>query len=159
MVARALSLDRFIPYRLSVASNAVSGCIADSYRKRFGLRVPEWRIVAILAEFGPLTQLRLCETGRLDKIAVHRAAAVLIGRGLVAAKRNPKDGRSHFLVLTGEGRLLHADIAPEALAMERRLLAGFSRQEVSTLEMLLRRIEAAASEPNADSEGPFRSQG
>jgi DNA-binding MarR family transcriptional regulator len=141
-----LTLDRFLPYRLSVASNAVSARIAQSYRKRFGLKVPEWRLVAILAEHERMTPQEIGRAGELDKITVSRAAAALIDRGLVAQQRNPGDGRSHFLSLTRAGRALYDEIAPLALAMEAELLASFSAEERKTLESLLRRIEAAATD-------------
>lgn len=139
-----LTLDRFLPYRLSVASNAVSTRISESYRKRFGLKIPEWRVIAILAEEDSMTPQDVGRAGELDKIMVSRAAASLIERGLVAARRNPVDGRSHFLSLTADGRALYEEIAPAALEMEAELLAGFDEQERVALESLLRRIEAAA---------------
>lgn len=139
-----LTLDRFLPYRLSVASNAVSTRISFSYRKRFGLKIPEWRLIAILAEHDSMTPQEIGQAGELDKITVSRAAAALIERGLVAQRRNPGDGRSHFLSLTSDGRALHATIAPAALTLEAELLAGFSADEREALEALLRRIERAA---------------
>ena len=139
-----LKLDQFIPYRLSVASNAVSTRIAQSYRKRFGLKIAEWRLIAILAESERLTPHALCEATRMDKISVSRAAAALIERGLVEASDNPGDGRSHILSLTEDGCSLYAEIAPTALAMETELLALFTHDERVLLDALLRRIEAAA---------------
>jgi DNA-binding MarR family transcriptional regulator len=139
-----LKLDQFIPYRLSVASNAVSTRIAQSYRKRFGLKIAEWRLIAILAESERLTPHALCEATRMDKISVSRAAAALIERGLVEASDNPGDGRSHILSLTEDGCSLYAEIAPTALAMETELLARFTHDERVLLDALLRRIEAAA---------------
>ena len=140
----SLILDRFIPYRLSVASNAVSARISASYRKRFGLKVPEWRLIAILAEGGEMTPQALGQAARIDKISVSRAAAALIERGLIVARNNPEDGRSHLLALTEDGLSLYAEIAPVALAMEAVLLNGFSDAERSLLDGLLRRIEGAA---------------
>jgi DNA-binding MarR family transcriptional regulator len=140
-----LSLDRFLPYRLSVASNAVSGRISEAYRKRFGLKIPEWRLIAILAERESITPLDIGAAGELDKITVSRAAAALIARGLVHQSKNPGDGRSHFLSLTSDGLALYSEIAPTALALEADLLASFSPSERQVLDALLRRIEDAAS--------------
>ena len=50
------SLSTFLPYQLSLASNAVSGRIAIEYRQRFGLSIPEWRVMAVLGDVGALTQ-------------------------------------------------------------------------------------------------------
>jgi DNA-binding MarR family transcriptional regulator len=139
-----LRLDTFIPYRLSVASNAVSSRIAESYRKRFGLKIAEWRLIAILAEGDRMTPQALGEATRMDKISVSRAAAALVERGLVSAEDHPGDGRSHFLSLTADGRALYSEIAPVALAMEAELLGEFSIEERSALGSLLRKIEAGA---------------
>lgn len=142
-----LRLHSFIPYRLSVAANAVSRRISESYRRRFGLKIAEWRVIAILAEHEKITPQVIGNMGELDKITVSRAASALIVRGLVAQKRNPGDGRSHFLELTGEGRALYEEIAPAALRLEQELLASFSKEEREQLETLLRRLEMAANSP------------
>ena len=143
-MARKLILDRFLPYRLSVASNAVSTRISNAYRKRFGLRISEWRLITILAEADRTTPASLGEMTRMDKIAVSRAASALLDRGLVMADDNPADGRSHLLSLTPEGRALYAEIAPIALATEAELFANFSAEERTLLDTLLRRVEAVA---------------
>jgi DNA-binding MarR family transcriptional regulator len=150
MTRARLVLDDFLPYRLSVASNAVSNRIAQSYRRRFGLKIAEWRLIAILAEQKQATPQTLGGLTRMDKIAVSRAAAALADRGLIVASRNPMDGRSHLLSLTADGAALYREIAPLALSLEQDLLQGFSDEERSALERILRRLEAAAdAAPNA----------
>lgn len=144
MSARKLILDRFLPYRLSVASNAVSTRISNAYRRRFGLKIAEWRLVTILAEADRITPAVLGEKTRMDKIAVSRAASALIERGLVVTFANPSDGRSHLLSLTPDGRALYAEIAPMALAAEAALFRDFSDEERQMLDSLLRRVEAVA---------------
>ena len=141
----SLRLDQFIPYRLSVAANAVSTRISQSYRKRFKLKVPEWRLIAILAEQTRMTPQEIGRSGELDKITVSRAATTLIRRGLVMQDRNPEDGRSHYLLLTPQGRDLYEQVAPAAKALEAELLAGWSDDDRQNLATLLRRIEAAAN--------------
>lgn len=141
----SLRLDQFVPYRLSVAANAVSTRISQSYRKRFKLKVPEWRLIAILAEQTQMTPQDIGKAGELDKITVSRAAAALVRRGLVIQDRNPEDGRSHFLGLTAEGRDLYERVAPAAKALEAELLSGWSLEERQKLVTLLVRIEEAAN--------------
>lgn len=144
MTTPTLILDEFLPYRLSVASNAVSDRIAQSYRRRFGLKIAEWRLIAILAEQDQSTPQALGERTRMDKITVSRAGAALVERGLVASTRNPRDGRSQLLSLTPEGAALYREIAPAALAFEHELLSDFTPEEKAGLHRLLRRLEAAA---------------
>lgn len=141
----SLRLDQFLPYRLSVAANAVSTRISQSYRARFKLKVPEWRLIAILAEHARMTPQDIGKAGELDKITVSRAAAAMIKRGLVTQDRNPEDGRSHYLRLTPEGRALYEQVAPAARALEAELLAGWSEADRQNLATLLRRIEESAN--------------
>lgn len=139
-----LKLDRFLPYRLSVASNAVSGSISRAYRARFGLRITEWRLVAVLAEGGAMTAQALTGATRMDKVSVSRAAKALQERGLIGAAPHGEDRRSRYLSLTDAGRALYADVAPEALAMEAKLLESFTGEERTQFDALLRKIERAA---------------
>ena len=48
--SRRLALDAFVPYRLSVLTNQVSSAIARHYADRFGLTIPEWRVMAVLGD-------------------------------------------------------------------------------------------------------------
>lgn len=144
MTATRLQLDAFLPYRLSITSNLVSNAIATAYESLFGLRIPEWRLIAVIAEAGALSQGAICGRTRMDKVTVSRAAIALADRGLVARSPNPDDARSHLLALTAAGSHLHAEIAPKALEFEGRLFGGFSNQELATLRDMLARIDQAA---------------
>ena len=130
-------LAGFLPYQLSVASNAVSSLISERYRKRFGLKIPEWRVMAVLGDSGRLTQRALTAATVMDKVAVNRAVKILEERGLVGRVPNPGDGRSHLLELTGEGRAIHAEVMPLARATERESLDGFKPDEEALLRRLL----------------------
>ncbi|MBB5709519.1 MarR family winged helix-turn-helix transcriptional regulator [Sphingomonas xinjiangensis] len=139
-----LKLDDFLPYRLSLASNAVSDAVATAYRKLFGLRIPEWRLVTVLAEGGAMSQQALCGRTRMDKVTVSRAAIALAERGLIARAANPDDQRSHLLTLTLDGIALYEQVAPKALELERRMFDVFSPAEREQLLAMLKRVEAAA---------------
>jgi DNA-binding MarR family transcriptional regulator len=141
-----LKLDAYLPYRLSVASNAVSGLIARAYQDRFGLSVPQWRLICVLAEDGGLTQGQIVARTVMDKVTVSRAAQGLLNRHLVSRSDHHADGRSHVLALTVQGEGLYAEIAPLALAYEAALIAGLSPNEVELLKRLLARLQAAAGQ-------------
>jgi DNA-binding MarR family transcriptional regulator len=140
----ALRLQDYLPYRLSVAANAVSRLIARAYERRFGLKIPQWRVLAVLADEGPQTQQSLCGRTVMDKVSVMRAARGLARRGLVRRLPNRTDRRSHRLALTASGQRIYRDIVPLALAHEARLLRGLQRREVAQLDRLLRRLEQTA---------------
>jgi DNA-binding MarR family transcriptional regulator len=143
-------LAEFLPYRLSVTSNAVSQRIALEYRNRWGLSVPEWRVMAVLGDSGPHTQRELTSMTIMDKVAVNRACKVLEDRGLAVRRPNAQDGRSHLLELTAEGQSMHGQIMPLALEMERRLFASFSDAEIEAFRSLLGRVRAVVDDLDAD---------
>ena len=133
-------LADFLPYQLSVTSNAVSSLIAERYRSRFGLKIAEWRVMAILGDAGSATQRELTEATLMDKVAVNRACKVLEERGLVMRQPNADDGRSHLLELTDEGRAIHGEVMPLARAMEAEIFATLDAAEIDQVQDLLRRI-------------------
>ena len=139
-------LADFLPYQLSVASNAVSTRIAQQYRKRFGLKTTEWRIMAVLGDSGAHTQRELCQLTLLDKVPVNRACKALEDRGLAARRPNERDGRSHLLALTGEGHAVHARIMPLAEAIEAELFAVLEKKERVALSEMLSRVRDGAGE-------------
>jgi DNA-binding MarR family transcriptional regulator len=141
-----LKLDGYLPYRLSVASNAVSGLIARAYQDRFGLTVPQWRLICVLAEDGGLTQGQIVARTVMDKVTVSRAAQGLLKRHLVGRSDHHADGRSHVLALSEQGLSLYAEIAPLALAYEAALISGLSPGEVELLKRLLTRLQGAAGQ-------------
>jgi DNA-binding MarR family transcriptional regulator len=143
-------LSEFLPYQLSITSNAVSGRIALEYRQRFGLSVPEWRIMAVLGDAGPLTQRDLTRLTLMDKVAVNRACKVLEERGLAYRRPNEQDGRSHHLDLTETGVRMRDDIMPLALEMERRLFSNFAPEEVAQFRHLLERVRGEVKDLDAD---------
>jgi DNA-binding MarR family transcriptional regulator len=140
-----LRLDSYLPYRLSVASNAVSSLIARAYQDRFGLTIPQWRLITVLAEEGGTTQGQIVTRTFMDKVTVSRAAQGLASRRLIDRSDHHADGRSHVLALTAEGRRLYAEIAPLALAYEAALIAGLTPDEASMMRRLLLRLQSAAT--------------
>jgi DNA-binding MarR family transcriptional regulator len=141
---RKLRLHEYLPYRLSVATNAVSRLIAGAYESKFALRIPQWRLIAVLADEGPLTQQALCGRTIMDKVTVMRAAQSLLRRRLIKRVPNALDRRSHRLVMTAAGHRLYEQIVPLALEYQARLLTGIDRADIVRLEQMLKRLEKSA---------------
>jgi DNA-binding MarR family transcriptional regulator len=140
----ALKLDAFLPFRLSFTSNLVSDRIARAYQALFGLTIPEWRLVAVIAEENGITQQAIGGKTRMDKVTVSRAAIALVERGLVERAPNAGDRRSHLLRLTGSGQALYEQVAPKALDLERRMFGGFDAERIAAFVAMLRDIDAVA---------------
>ena len=143
MADALLRLDDFIPFRLSITSNLVSETIAGTYQALFGLTIPEWRLIAVIAEEEGATQQRIGQRTRMDKVTVSRAAIALAGRGLIERRPNAEDKRSQRLHLSAAGRALYAQVAPKALELEQRILARFSKAEIETFTAMLARMDEA----------------
>ncbi|OYX46254.1 MAG: hypothetical protein B7Y87_02920 [Sphingomonadales bacterium 32-64-22] len=86
----------------------------------------------------------------MDKVAVNRACKELEERGLAWRQPNTKDGRSHLLELTEEGRRMYGKIMPLALEMERRLLANFTVEEIAGFKALLVRLKKEVRDLHAE---------
>ncbi len=144
MAASKLNLSSFTPYRLSVTTNVVSDLIAREYQSRFGLKIPEWRVMAVLGEGKARTQRDLVDATHMDKVTVNRATKALVDRLLVVRTPSASDGRSHHLELSDTGRDLYDEIVPTALTMEARVLSVLNDAERETLLGLLEKIQASA---------------
>jgi DNA-binding MarR family transcriptional regulator len=146
MAKPKLILSEFLPYQLSITSNAISDLIARSYRARFGLSVPEWRLMAVLGERDSGTQRILCAATAMDKVTVNRASKTLFDRGLVARLTNETDGRSHHLTLTDIGRELYEQIVPMALSVEAEIENILGEGDAVILAEILSRLRNRVEE-------------
>jgi len=139
-----LILEDFLPYRLSILSNTVSGAIASAYDRRFGLSIPEWRVIAVLGRFPGLSAVEVANRTMMDKVAVSRAVSKLIKSGRIDREFADADRRRSILNLSEEGRRVHDEIAPLALKFEADLLHGFTDDEIRLLNALMERLMARA---------------
>lgn len=137
-----LILEDFLPYRLSVLSHTISTTIANVYEKRFGVSIPEWRVIAILGRFPGLSAVEVADRTMLDKVAVSRAVTKLIRNGRIDRQFADSDRRRSILNLSDEGRQVHDEIAPLALAFEHDLLQGISAEDYDTFNIVIERLLA-----------------
>lgn len=137
-----LSLDTYLPYRLSVASNKVSALIAKAYEVRFGLSVPQWRVLVILSEGVALSQKDLVARSVMDKVTISRAVAALVTRGLLVRANRAHDRRVDNLSLSEAGQAIVAEVMPVALDFEAKLIAAIGPREAKVLDEMLRKLES-----------------
>jgi DNA-binding MarR family transcriptional regulator len=139
-----IDLDRFLPYRLSVLTNLVSGTIADAYRRRFGLSIPEWRVLAVLARHPGLSAADVAERTRMDAVAVSRAVARLLAAGRLQRSRSRDDRRRSVLSVSAAGRAVYREVAPLALDYEARLLEALDPAAREALDAAIAALTARA---------------
>lgn len=139
-----LKLESFLPYLLSVASNTISGAIADLYAERFNLSIPQWRIMAVIGRFDGLSARQVAERTAMDKVAVSRALKRLDDAGYLNRRMSAQDRRRSVLSLTSEGREVYNQVAPMAIEYEQRLLNTLKPHEREQLSEILERLMAQA---------------
>ena len=142
--SQALALESFLPYRLSVLAQVVSQALHDLYAGPFDLAVTEWRVMAALGRFAPLTASEVGQRIVMDKVAVSRAVSGLMKRGLVERATDKADRRRASLRLSARGRAMHARIVPIALGYEARLYEALNADEARVFNTLADRLFARA---------------
>lgn len=147
-----LDLDGFLPFRLAFTSNLVSDVIATTYVDAFGLRVPEWRLITVIAENEGLSQQAICARTRMDKVTVSRIAGALEERGLIERSAHDDDRRLLVLTLSASGQAIYATVTPQALRLEARILSELEPDEASRLTATLAKIDAVAKRTLAEEE-------
>ena len=135
-----LDLDQFLPYRLTVLAARVSKRVAAEYSVRFGISIPEWRVIAHLARCRKVSVREIHDCVNMDKSRVSRAAARLEMAKLIGKKPNPGDRRLVELSLTRKGWRLYEKIVPLALAIERELLEALEEDERRALSAAINKF-------------------
>jgi len=148
-----LSLQEFIPYKLAVAANRLSQSIGSLFEQKYGIQIPEWRILMALHSCGPLAPNEVVEHTSMDKARVSRAQRRLVELELVTPSADPRDGRRLVLFLTRKGADMCEAIIPEARQTEAWFLSVLSEPEREMLDTVLSRLlerSREARQPDED---------
>lgn len=132
-----LVLEDFLPYRLAVLATIVSNGFARLYAERFGVSIPEWRVIAMLGQHGTLTSKEIGEQTHMHKTMVSRAVTDLDRHGMLLRLPNRADKREVFLSLTDNGRRIYAEIVPAARDYAARLTADLSRSDRAAFDRII----------------------
>ena len=135
-----IDLATFLPYQLTNVATRVSNDFAEVYQTKYGLNIPQWRILANLAQYGQSNAKDLCTQANMDKSTVSRAVKVLIDKGLVESELNAQDKRAALLVLSEAGQSLYEQIAPDALNWEKQLLNTLTNEEYEVLVSIFEKL-------------------
>jgi DNA-binding MarR family transcriptional regulator len=141
-----LKLEHFLPYRLNVVSSLVSQALSRVYARRYGIGVPEWRVVVTLGQHGVMTAKAIGAHTHMHKTKVSRAVAFLEKRRLLTRRANRDDMREAFLSLTAAGRAMYEEVAPHALEFARRLTDILSPGDREAFDRALKQLTARSAE-------------
>ena len=138
--AATLSFTRTPTVLLAFAANRFTRAASRDYQARFGLGAMDWRMLVMLTREPGSTVSHAARTIGIDKAAVSRSLQRLEKAGLAVPTAEGSDDRRKSWRLTEAGRALHAEILAHALARLKRLLRGFSPEEVQSLTGYLSRL-------------------
>jgi len=142
---KPLILEDFLPYRISLLSNTISGAIARTYQDKFGMSMAEWRIMCILAEYPGISADAVCQRTRIEKSVVSRAVARLLKRKLLNRSFAKSDKRRSCLHLSATGLGVYDEVMPIAKSYEKKLIKRLTKQERQNLSRLLTKLQEVAA--------------
>lgn len=135
-----LTLERYLPYRLSILSNKVSTLVAKSYQDKFALSITEWRIMAVLGEYTGISADEISAKTQIEKSLISRAISKLLKRKLIERNLSVEDKRRSEISLSETGYAVYSEIVPVSLDYEQSLLAALTEQEQVLLSDLIDRL-------------------
>jgi DNA-binding MarR family transcriptional regulator len=137
-----LDLFRFVPFRLNRLAAEVSAALSSEYQERYGLDIPEWRVLATLGFRDDACSAQyIAHCTRTHKSTISRAVTALLARHLVERVENEDDRREFALRMTRQGRALYQQLIPRLKRREQEILSCLSAQERKDFALLLGKIE------------------
>ncbi|HKO71976.1 MAG TPA: MarR family transcriptional regulator [Bradyrhizobium sp.] len=138
----ALDLFKFVPFRLNRLAAEVSSALSSEYRERYGLDIPEWRVLATLGFRNEACSAQyIAHCTRTHKSTISRAVTALMARQLVERVENAHDRREFQLRMNSKGKALYQQLIPRLLRREQEILSCLSAGERRNFAHLLGKIE------------------
>jgi DNA-binding MarR family transcriptional regulator len=135
-------LFQFVPFRLNRLAAEVSAALSDEYQLRYGLDIPEWRVIATLGFRDDACSAQfISQCTRTHKSTISRAVTALLERELIERVENEDDRRAFELRLSAKGQALYEELIPRLLSKERDILSCLTAQERKDFAAALGKIE------------------
>jgi DNA-binding MarR family transcriptional regulator len=135
-IARALRAAYLALHRQTNA------CFADDR-----VTADQFVMLSALADADGVIQQELVRRVSSDPNTVRAILLLLEGRGLVARRPHPADGRARCVTLTAKGRQVFRKLWVKSEPLRARLLSAFRPDEVTALVGLLRRVADVLAPP------------
>ncbi|WP_326953339.1 MarR family winged helix-turn-helix transcriptional regulator [Amycolatopsis sp. NBC_01286] len=107
-----------------------------------GSSQPIWQILISLKTTPVANQRELADAVGIQGATLTHHLNGMETTGLVTRRRDPDNRRIHVVELTDHGEQLFHQLATAAIAHDKRLRAGFTDDEITTLASLLHRLAA-----------------
>lgn len=144
--SRKFDLRPILSYRFSLLSNRLTLWASRTYGSKFDVTSLEWRTIAPLGRYGPLTASEIVDATVMDKSNVSRAIKRLMDRGFIRRRPDSQDRRRQVVELTDAGQDIYERIAATSQDRQNRLIEVLSDAERAEFLRLLEKLEARAEE-------------
>lgn len=131
------TVDELLNYRLARLLASSGGMTTRLCEGRYGITRREWRLIALLADYGPMSPSALAEQAHLKRARVSRLITDLIDKRLVVKVTLPSDKRRASLDLTQRGRQLHADLFPQSVQFNKMVLSVLTPVQLAAFDEAL----------------------
>ena len=138
-----LPLDQFITFRLLRLTNQLNRQAGKILASHVGLRLPEWRCLAILGAYGSMQVNQVATKLSADKGLISRSLSSLEKSGLVKTKRGTEDKRQIVIALTPRGKKMVDTIMPIMQQRQETLIGALSKKEQSELHRMIDKLHNA----------------
>lgn len=147
-----LKVNEFLTFHLLRLSTLAKASVARMYLDPAGLSVPEWRLLASVANYSPLPFSDITAMTTMDKGQVSRTLRSAQAKGLVETELVPAERRggseggspssaSRVTVrITPTGRALYEQVMPIAQSYQAQLLNQMSVEERRVLLEVLQKV-------------------
>lgn len=132
-------LERYLPYRFTVLAARLSAELAKQYKVKYGISMPEWRVLLNVGYTADLSVRDIEKRVSLEKSKVSRAVTKLEAKGYLTKRVDSSDRRLLQLALTEQGAELLSKLIPiaESFQSELNLVLGDHKE---TLQLALDRL-------------------
>lgn len=121
-----LLFEQFPTYRILSLTSRLNRQAVQILDKACGLRLPEWRCMAMIGRHDKLNLFNISEIAGMDRAQVTRSIQGLVERGFVLTQRDTADRRIVSAKLTKAGQRVYEKTLPIMEQRQLQLLASLS---------------------------------
>ena len=154
--ARTLpSTERSLPIVLMRAREKVMAPIREMLSQS-GITEQQWRVLRVLAEFGPMDSSRLADKACLLLPSLTRIAQSMVEKGYITRTTDTGDRRRQTLAITPKGQQIIDDNLPAALRIADLFKSTLGEEKFESLLDMLQELDRL---PGATEQAPDKEEG
>src|SRR4051794_6418974 len=137
---RVIALETYLPYRVARLDDRLLIKNSNLHVGLYRLTTKEWKILSIIAAYGPLTPAEIRRRSTQDKSTISWSIKRLERRAFLVKKPAAGDGRTFQVALGKAGWVYYDAIVPKARALERDVLKALTPSELKEFRRLVEKL-------------------